>query len=66
MADRIKIADVAKVLADMREKGVIGKYAIGGASAVALYGADCHQRPRHFFSFRAAADRHRFIPRTYF
>lgn len=35
--DRLKIADVALVLLDMRTKGVIGKYAVGGASAVAFY-----------------------------
>jgi hypothetical protein len=37
MADRIKMVDVASVLADMKAKGVIGKYAVGGASAVAFY-----------------------------
>lgn len=37
MGDRIKIADVASVLIDMRKKGVIGKFAVGGASAVAFY-----------------------------
>lgn len=37
MSERIKIADVASVLLDMREKGVIGKFAVGGASAVAFY-----------------------------
>jgi hypothetical protein len=37
MVDRLKIANVAFVLADMRTKGVIGKYAVGGASAVAFY-----------------------------
>lgn len=37
MGDRIKIAEVASVLLDMRRKGVIGKYAVGGASAVAFY-----------------------------
>jgi hypothetical protein len=37
MGDRIKIADVALVLIDMRKKGVVGKYAVGGASAVAFY-----------------------------
>ncbi|NOT46226.1 MAG: hypothetical protein HOP17_00555 [Acidobacteria bacterium] len=29
--------DVASVLVDMKVKGVIGKYAVGGASAVAFY-----------------------------
>lgn len=37
MADRLKIASVASVLSDMRTKGIIGKYAVGGASAVAFY-----------------------------
>lgn len=37
MPGKIKLADVASVLADMRAKGVIGKYAVGGASAVAFY-----------------------------
>lgn len=37
MADRIKITDVALVLLDMRVKGVIGAFAVGGASAVAFY-----------------------------
>lgn len=34
---RLKIADVASVLLDMSNNGVIGKYAVGGASAVAFY-----------------------------
>lgn len=37
MENRLKIADVASVLSDMRKKGVIGKYGVGGASAVAFY-----------------------------
>ena len=37
MGERIKIADVASVLFDMSSRGVIGKYAVGGASAVAFY-----------------------------
>lgn len=37
MGDRIKIADVASVLFDMSNRGVIGRYAVGGASAVAFY-----------------------------
>ena len=35
--DRLKFSDVFSVLNDMRAKGVIGKYAVGGASAVAFY-----------------------------
>ena len=37
MEGRIKLTHVATVLHDMREKGVIGNYAVGGASAVAFY-----------------------------
>lgn len=37
MEGRIKLADVAAVLRDMREAGIIGDYAVGGASAVAFY-----------------------------
>ncbi len=37
MAGRIKMAEVASVLVDMRAKGIISKYAVGGASAVAFY-----------------------------
>ncbi len=37
MENKIKLVDVASVLSDMRKKGVIGKYAVGGASAVAFY-----------------------------
>ena len=37
MIGKLKIADVGTVLADMRARGVIGRYAIGGASAVAFY-----------------------------
>ena len=37
MEVRLKLIDVAAALGDMRLKGVIGKYAIGGASAVAFY-----------------------------
>jgi len=37
MSDRIKMADVAAVLADMQQQGVIGPHAVGGASAVAFY-----------------------------
>ena len=37
MAGRIKIASVASVLSDMRTSGIIGRYAVGGASAVAFY-----------------------------
>ncbi|MCC7306280.1 MAG: hypothetical protein IT173_01840 [Acidobacteria bacterium] len=35
--DRLKFADVFSVLNDMRANGVIGRYAVGGASAVAFY-----------------------------
>ncbi|MEQ1604248.1 MAG: hypothetical protein ABL999_05210 [Pyrinomonadaceae bacterium] len=37
MENRLKLIDVASVLSDMKKKGVIGKYALGGASAVAFY-----------------------------
>lgn len=37
MAGSFKLAYVASVLADMRTKGIIGTYAVGGASAVAFY-----------------------------
>ena len=37
MEDRIKLTAVAAVLHDMHVKGIIGKYAVGGASAVAFY-----------------------------
>ncbi len=37
MENRIKLSGVAAVLHDMHEKGIIGKYAVGGASAVAFY-----------------------------
>jgi hypothetical protein len=38
MIDKIsKLAGVEKVLSDMRDKGVIGRYAIGGAVAMAFY-----------------------------
>ena len=37
MSDRIKLTDVSVVLADMRAKGIIGEYAVGGASAIAFY-----------------------------
>lgn len=37
MENRLKLVDVAAVLSDMRSNGVIGKYAVGGASAVAFY-----------------------------
>ena len=37
MEGRFKLADVADVLHDMRVKGIIGDYAVGGASAVAFY-----------------------------
>ena len=37
MEGRIKMTDVARALYDMRLKGIIGKYAVGGASAVAFY-----------------------------
>ena len=37
MKDRIKLTEVATALADMRAQGIIGKYAVGGASAVAFY-----------------------------
>lgn len=31
------MVDVASVLSDMRRQGIIGKYAVGGASVVAFY-----------------------------
>ena len=34
---RIKLTEVSLALADMYAKGIIGKYAVGGASAVAFY-----------------------------
>jgi hypothetical protein len=34
---RLKLAVVAAALHDMHEKGIIGKYGVGGASAVAFY-----------------------------
>jgi hypothetical protein len=34
---RFKLTDVAAVLHDMQVKGIIGDYAVGGASAVAFY-----------------------------
>ncbi len=37
MGDNLKIADVASVLFDMKSRGIIGRYAVGGASAVAFY-----------------------------
>ncbi len=37
MIGGLKLADVAAVLADMKAKGIIGNYAVGGASAVAFY-----------------------------
>lgn len=37
MSSRIKLTDVSVALADMHAKGIIGKYAVGGASAVAFY-----------------------------
>lgn len=37
MESRLKLAEVASVLSDMQKQGVIGKYAVGGASAVAFY-----------------------------
>lgn len=37
MNNRLKLVDVASVLSDMRRQGVIGRYAVGGASAVAFY-----------------------------
>lgn len=37
MESRIKLTDVAIVLRDMQEHGIIGKFAVGGASAVAFY-----------------------------
>ena len=37
MEARLKLIDVVAVLGDMRLKGVIGRYAVGGASAVAFY-----------------------------
>lgn len=37
MTGGLNLSDVAFVLNDMRTKGVIGKYAVGGASAVAFY-----------------------------
>ncbi|MEQ1762709.1 MAG: hypothetical protein ABL984_06115 [Pyrinomonadaceae bacterium] len=37
MEGRIKLAEVAAVLHDMREAGIVGDYAVGGASAVAFY-----------------------------
>jgi len=37
MENRLKLVDVASVLRDMSMKGVISKYAVGGASAVAFY-----------------------------
>lgn len=33
----LKLIEVVGVLSDMQAKGVIGKYAVGGASAVAFY-----------------------------
>ena len=37
MEARLKLIDVTAVLGDMCSKGIIGKYAVGGASAVAFY-----------------------------
>lgn len=37
MASRIKLTDVANVLHEMHVQGIIGEYAVGGASAVAFY-----------------------------
>ncbi|MGB7203059.1 MAG: hypothetical protein WBD16_12475 [Pyrinomonadaceae bacterium] len=37
MSNRIKLTDVSAALAVMHAKGIIGKYAVGGASAVAFY-----------------------------
>lgn len=37
MEGRVKLTDVADVLHEMKEKGIIGDYAVGGASAVAFY-----------------------------
>ena len=37
MDGRLKLSDVAAVLHDMQVKGIIGDYAVGGASAVAFY-----------------------------
>jgi hypothetical protein len=37
VSDRIKLTDVASVLHDMHTKRIIGRYAVGGASAVAFY-----------------------------
>lgn len=37
MEGRVKLTDVAAVLHDMSVKGIIGDYAVGGASAVAFY-----------------------------
>ena len=37
MEGRIKLTDVAAVLNDMHSQGIIGRYAVGGASAVAFY-----------------------------
>lgn len=37
MDSRIKLTEVATVLHDMNVKGIIGEYAVGGASAVAFF-----------------------------
>ncbi len=37
MDGRLRLAEVAAVLHDMKASGIIGKYAVGGASAVAFY-----------------------------
>lgn len=37
MEGRLRLSEVATVLHDMQEKGIIGKFAVGGASAVAFY-----------------------------
>ena len=51
------MANVASVLLDMKAKGVIDKYAVGGASAVAFYTEPIATKDGHLLSFRTPAER---------